>query len=87
MIATHPAALFDNEAFAVPICAECTAMPRLRLPVTTRAGLSPAGLNPALVVTGSRNRGIAVHSAQIGTANASLSKSAAGCVAINEQSK
>ena len=47
----------------------------------------PAGLNPALVVTGSRNRGIAVHSAQIGTANASLSKSAAGCVAINEQSK
>ena len=44
--------------------------------------ITPAGMERALVVTGSRNRGIAVSSAQITRENADLSKSAARYVVI-----
>ena len=44
--------------------------------------VAPGGLDRALVVTGSRNRGIAVSSAQITKENADLSESAARYVVI-----
>ncbi|WP_295935365.1 glycoside hydrolase family 28 protein [uncultured Alistipes sp.] len=44
----------------------------------------PAGLQPAFVVSGSRNKNISVHSAQITSANSNLSKSAVKVVKINK---